>query len=607
MDTAGISEITAGIPKINALNHLAFGLCVLIIVVLIRFRSLKYLLFKDFGFFELFSTTLTSLRSTGRYQKSIIAVVLLLIAGYIYFAIRAVSVPINEYDVLAYHVPLATDIFNRQSFIPYPEKYWHFYFPSNFELWLSCWLFTGRSLLTAIFQIPFLIPVMLLSYSLVRSLGHKSEIAWFSALILAGTPILMFQSTTLMNELFSLPFLIAAILFSVRFLNEEKLSDAFYAGCGLGLAIGAKYSFLTLVISIPLAIVLGLWLKNRNSHVFKTALKFSAFYLLPGILIPSVWFIRNWILRGNPLYPFEIELFGMKIYPGIPSVFDPNYDINFVPNKLLWLVYPWIERGYSPVQGWGLVAGWIGVPGLIVYTLHEFSDKSRRHFAGFVGLFFLLSIAFWWKLTQHEPRFLIFLLPLFACYAALTLLNSKRMVKIGAYILIGLFLITFSIATLAQKVKTDIRLREYNNGFLNFYGLPAECDNWDEDATILLFADCTYGHLLSYPLSGKSMKRRVFTIGLSEISDETELQSLYDQHKDIIPENFDYVVYYLPDSKMRIDLTKILNLEPVSTSTFTASDSRYLLKLGRFELHKNFEFILNRDHQVRLYKRSSDD
>jgi hypothetical protein len=553
-----------GIKVVSTFMHLLIGFVILLIIQGIRFRSLKGTKIALSDSLHFIVTGYRSYRSAVSEITFIRYLLLILVLSYAYFLYKLTSLPPYEYDVLSYHLPLATDIYRENSLIPLFHRYWHFWFPANFELWLSNWMFIGQSSNIALAQFPFVFPLMIFSYSLTRCLGGNRSSGWITSIILAGTPIILFQSVTPMNELFSLPFLIGAILFSLEYVKNQKRHDAILAGCSIGLAIGTKYSFLILIPAIFLAVLAGLNSKTPLAGKrIRLWLSFCVLSLLPVIIL-SFWYFRNYLLKGNPFYPLEFSIFGTKIFNGISSVFDPKFELNFVPSQVYWLIYPFIERNFSAVEGWGYLVGGIGSVAFLLYSIRGLFRKEDHPESRFLLPLMLIAVFLWWKVSQHEPRFLVYLLPVFAVFTTRAFMNWRIPPKFGVILLLVIFL--FVSGKAASVVKYKMRDFADHRRFLSYYALPEIFSEIGTDERIIMFTDCDYGHLLVYPLSGWDLKREVVIVGVSKFSDDSELKKLIEHNLEWIGK-FDRIFYFSTSRENRIDLSKILSVQSIGIYT----------------------------------------
>ncbi len=161
----------------------------------------------------------------------------------------------------------------------------------------------------------------------------------------------------------------------------------------LGVAAGIKYQALIFVPFIALAIF---WRERGPRKLFTLLLLFA----LPC----AYWYIRNYLISGDPFHPLGGAIFG---YWGWNPK-DMEYqvaDIRRVFGWPSWHVWP---------------------------ALGAFALWARRKEIAFRGVLFFSTYAFTvWMLTSHYPRYLMPAYPFLCILAALTLRDSFQHIVAG--------------------------------------------------------------------------------------------------------------------------------------------------------------------------------
>jgi|TARA_Y100000310_G_scaffold336415_1_gene420892 4-amino-4-deoxy-L-arabinose transferase-like glycosyltransferase len=143
------------------------------------------------------------------------------------------------------------------------------------------------------FAVKFVSPIfgilsLIFTFLVVKKLVN-SKIAFYSILFLAFIPIFIGYSVLSYVE----STLIFFVILSVYFLINDKI---ILAGIAAGLSILAKYNGV-FIIPVLLYIV---YKKYSKKQFYKNGLIIA---ILP-LIVASPWLIRNWILLGNPIWPF---------------------------------------------------------------------------------------------------------------------------------------------------------------------------------------------------------------------------------------------------------------------------------------------------------------
>ncbi len=121
-----------------------------------------------------------------------------------------------------------------------------------------------------------------------------------SALIFASIPMVIWESGTAYIDVAHGLFAGFGFYFAALHIESRKREDAILAGIMLGLAAGSKYTGLQ---SIGIAGFLMLIMGDR---------KLAAQAIGIAVAVSAPWYIKNWIVVGNPVYPFFSSVLGGK-------------------------------------------------------------------------------------------------------------------------------------------------------------------------------------------------------------------------------------------------------------------------------------------------------
>jgi hypothetical protein len=274
-------------------------------------------------------------------------------------------------------------------------------------------------------------------FSLAMKLKVGEKNAVYSALLFFFTPIIILQSTTnyvdvAISVLFlvSLNFLVSdgdvtSQDFELRIYNQkQRKSFLLLGGLAAGILLGAKGSGpLFIVILSALVIIQKIRKLNvytRNPDMFKEyrireSVKSYFIYLAgPALLIGGYWYIKNWVLYGNPVYPMEISIFGKVLFKGLyKEMIEPVPD---VINRLSYFtrpVYVWLENiEYylydSRLGGLGPIWFILFIPSLAFSLLH--AAKKRKYY--FLVVAATIIAGFFLYPRNWTPRYVIFIVGL---------------------------------------------------------------------------------------------------------------------------------------------------------------------------------------------------
>lgn len=213
-------------------------------------------------------------------------------------------------DDLSYHTTFAAyRIVNGDLSIGLTN--YHAYFPFNAEI-ISTWfmlpfhndsmaslagwywlvlmsaaiIFLLSSMQNSVFAALFTVAIVLSSALIQKSV--KS----FSAVDLAG-PVMVLTAVT-----FALPL-------DKNRSKHQRFVDVLYSGLAAGFAAGVKVSF------TPICIILFLWfaLTEFKTLSLRIRVKVLLIFTCSSFLAGGFWYLRNFYLTGNPLFPMETCLF----------------------------------------------------------------------------------------------------------------------------------------------------------------------------------------------------------------------------------------------------------------------------------------------------------
>lgn len=208
-------------------------------------------------------------------------------------------------DSWDYHIPIAKTILNG-TFVSakgFTRSIW--YYPGSSEVFLSLFM---------LFHIPMtlsnILPALVLFLScwkLARTYGMKREgSAFFAFLFMTTNVVLRWLNAVSIDLWVGVFFTIVLILLK----NPQKSLRYFLVlGTASGMLIGSKYTavgFLAVLI----------FLFGRTIKEYLSFKRFIAF-AVPFSILGLFWYLRNWIVIGNPFYPLPVLGFpGVEIFGG---------------------------------------------------------------------------------------------------------------------------------------------------------------------------------------------------------------------------------------------------------------------------------------------------
>lgn len=274
----------------------------------------------------------------------------------------------TEGDSLGYHIPIARSIISGEFINPdyriYEGTYaWHrMYFPASGELLLIPFIVFGLPLnLYNVFAWVFL---LFCGYFLGTSykLDRKSALIFAISICMLNTVLRWVNAQTVDI------WLAAFFMLSLSLLTKPSRKYTYFLilGICLGFVFGAKYSGAAYVGIL----ILLFGRKVFNFLTFKSVLVF----LLPFLTLGLFWYIRNFVVTGNPVYPQSI--FGL---PGF------NYTEINVVDTLINSPLQFFNMFFLELRVWAFI---ILLP--FIYLFFQIVNKQKMN--DFPGILLLLGV-----------------------------------------------------------------------------------------------------------------------------------------------------------------------------------------------------------------------
>jgi len=257
------------------------------------------------------------------------------------------------------------------------------------------------------------VATLVATYTMAKRLFDQNT-ALFSVYILAVTPMFLAHAMLSYIDIVLTYYFAVALYFAYTACEDMSTKRAYLAGFMGGLAAWTKYQGLFLVFIIT---VYWLMMRARDRTVDRIFLRILLVLAISG----SAWYVRNWLLLGNPVYPNLFQLFGGRNLDG--WLFSHNY--NYWIGR--WSVQLGTDRSYESLirlpltlfirdnsvfslgqDGVGFLLACFAIPGLLL-SLAKRTDGDLLLLNWVLTLFSL-----WFISLYYFIRYLLPLLPAFA-------------------------------------------------------------------------------------------------------------------------------------------------------------------------------------------------
>jgi hypothetical protein len=358
---------------------------------------------------------------------------ILVIVEVIWLGLIAVIEPPHAYDGVTYHLVAMTTWLQAGHFAINPNYFiYSNAYPFNTELMFT-WLviFLHSAALVDLGQLILSFGGMLGLASICRTLGLKPGISCAAGALYLFAPIVLAQAATSYVDVGFASMFLLFFAFAFRYMYTLKPFSLFLAGICAGITLGMKASSAAYISITVVALIIRVALYHYKSFemfewkpfLLKIGRFLSVFlgiFVVPLLLLGTYWYLRDWVIYGNPTYPLTFTIFGHTLFPGLGSVQSIILADSNVPPIIRgqswwyqvfisWTSDPPLKDGFNQFKGQYLVdqhLGGFGVqwtylefPALIIFSVYTFL-KERMAFWYFIFPFvaiFLLQPGNWWS------------------------------------------------------------------------------------------------------------------------------------------------------------------------------------------------------------------
>jgi len=407
--------------------------------------------------------------------------------------------PPSGYDALGYHAPLAVFLWRDGNSTDFVERSLALAMPGTIQLWFGLLRLAGGEALADLGQLPLALLGAGAIFAFTRRLGLRRGAGQLAAGAFLLSPLVVLQVGVQVADVAGAGLLMATMALASAPLEQWSGRRLALVGVGLGLVVTTKLALLPCAGAVMLFVIAAALWRRRQSPGAARGLVVAA---LLALAIVAPWGVRNAWRFGNPIYPAALPLVGRGAVLSSP---DTAIDREFVPHVALWPLYPLLER-HSERSGLGALF-LLGLVGGTVIAVR----RARRLPLLLYGIVLAVMVPVWWKLTNHDPRFL---LPLFGLgfglvpFALLAVPRQRRLIG-GSVLAVGA-----AFSALVTSDQALLPLAREPTGRWEFYdrvwGVDSAVAALPEDVGLLLhtgFANYTYPGY--YPLLGRSFGRLV--------------------------------------------------------------------------------------------------
>jgi hypothetical protein len=326
------------------------------------------------------------------------------------------ALPPFVWDSLTYHLTRVAQWTQDQRISLFDTPVDRIYTPANYEVFAAWFtVFIHHDVVVEAAGLPAYLLAGMSVYAIARSLEISKWASLLGAIAYLSTPALLLAVTGTKND----PMMAALYLMAVALIIDlfsGRVTEA-RSGCDgrllslvlvLLLAVGTKPYIMHLSAGL-LVIGGGILLQDKRSgHWYRGKWKSITDYwsssinirimvvllLISGLFLGSYWYIRNWLLMGNPFYPYGISIGDTPLAPKEGVV---PFDLENLWRNLKLFVEKFGDKqnrilpDLPNTTGWGWVVYGMGLPALAWGFVRE--RRIRILAAGFLVSFLAIMIS----------------------------------------------------------------------------------------------------------------------------------------------------------------------------------------------------------------------
>jgi hypothetical protein len=353
--------------------------------------------------------------SNGRIVSAVNRFCLITLAICILLCLMLVLTPEIGKDALIYHIGVPKMFLAHHGiyfisgniFASYP------FFGEMFYIWgLSLWgeiLPKGIHFAMAVF-------ILFGMWKFGKRYVHENNFEFLPLLIFFTIPSVFINAHVANCDLILAFYTFMALYAFINWFNTKQNLWLILFAIFCGIAMSVKYG----ALSFPFIGILGvLWACRKSGIPTRRTVRLLSLYILFTFVAGAPFYLKNWIVTGNPLYPFFYQMFGGKGWSveqaGYYDVFIRNLGMG--RNLLDYILLPWNLSFRSQLDS----PFFDGLMGPIFILVLPFVISMRKISIEIKILLAYCLLAFlFWASSAQQMRYLIPLFPFLAIGASLT-------------------------------------------------------------------------------------------------------------------------------------------------------------------------------------------
>jgi len=517
-------------------------------------------------------------RGLPRWVQVITTVFIIVSALRMIFLIWAL--PPFVWDSLTYHLTNVAHWIKDQRISVFDTPVDRIYTPANYEVFAAWFtVFIHHDVVVEAAGLPAYLLAGLSVYAIARSIQLSGWASLLGAMAYLSTPALLLAVTGTKNDpMMAALYLMAVALIIDLLSGRVTATRSGYAGrllclvLVLLLAVGTKPYIMHLSVGL-LVIAGGILLQDKRAgHWYRDKWKSITDYwsssinirvmvvilLISGLFLGSYWYLRNWLLMGNPFYPYGVSIGDSPLAPK-EGVVPFGLDNLWRNLKLFVEKFGDKQNRILPdlpnTTGWGWVVYGMGFPALAWGVIRN--RRIRILAVGFLVSFLAIMISN--RASPWNMRYVVWFPALLSIALALVFDRFPDEFKIAKQGLAFLFIICLVLNLVMTVTYNLIPIKTFKEMLSRSV--------WERDAALVdVYMPDEYSNALEIVGAEERLGYNVHVNGF-----------VYPLYRSDYSQNLVYIPFSLDDScedianEMRLRGTRYLLVAPVHSEDETIS------------------------------------
>ena len=221
------------------------------------------------------------------------------------FAAAGALAPVTDYDAVWFHLHFPNVFLAHGRLVDLRAEYVSLY-PMTWELWFGYGLAFGGPTTATLLHFATLPLTAMVVFALTRRYAAAAS-PWLAVALFVTTPTILWEATTPYVDLAFALHVVVMVLALLRYRETARRQWLILAALELGLALATKHvGLIVLAIACAGTLVLALRDGRGTSMALRGAVTLGAV----SLLVPLPWYLRAWILTGDPVFPELFSIFG---------------------------------------------------------------------------------------------------------------------------------------------------------------------------------------------------------------------------------------------------------------------------------------------------------